>query len=107
MIRGFALLSLSMFAACVSSHASPPPARPTGALTSAQAPEDPSGDGQAATASQCGPNATCNVECDGGRCGTACGAGATCNLECDGGSCATACAPEATCNTECDGGNCT
>jgi len=125
MIRAFALLSLSLFAACVSSsHASAPPAQPPGGA-SEQDPADPYGDAAMEAVQPCRPGSTCsfecpaggcayacaegstcNIECDGGNCRLSCGANATCNLECDGGQCGTGCGPGATCNAECDGGNC-
>jgi hypothetical protein len=126
MIRAFALLSLTMLAACVSaSRASAPPGQPQGVWVAGQ-PEDPYGDGQGRRDTQfCGPGqtcafecpeggcafscaegSTCNVECDGGRCKLACGINASCNIECDGGQCGTGCGAGASCNMECDGGQC-
>jgi hypothetical protein len=129
MIRAFAVLCLTMAAACTrASHAQPSSVRlQAGSCPTAQTPEDPyAGDPAAMAGAQwCSPGAscsfecpeggcfyacaegsTCDVECDGGNCQLSCGDGAACNLECDGGRCGTACGAGTTCNLECDGGSC-
>jgi hypothetical protein len=111
MSRAFAVLSLSLFAACVgSSHAAPPPAHPQAVVWQAgHEPEDPYGGedgGQAFAGQTCPPNSSCSFDCDGGGCAFFCAEGSTCNIQCDGGNCRMGCADNATCNLECDGGRC-
>ena len=118
MIRAFALLSLSVFAACSYTATAAPRSQPVVAVAS-PAPVDPyggayDGDGDGGDPNDrvafggqtCGPNATCAFECDHGGCNFLCEAGSTCNIQCDGGHCRLGCAPGATCNFQCDGGQC-
>jgi len=125
MIRVLALLSLTMFAACASSHAAPH-GQPQGTWVVGQ-PEDPyttvaiGGRGsefcapgascsfecpEGGCAYTCAEGSSCSIECGGGRCKTSCGINASCNVECDGGQCGTGCGAGASCNIECDGGQC-
>jgi hypothetical protein len=118
MIRAFALFTLSAFAAACS-HATASP-HPQVVAIAAPAPVDPYGgydeieydaasdpnDRVAFGGQTCGPDATCNFDCDHGGCSFLCEPGSTCNVQCDGGHCKLGCAPGATCNFECDGGRC-
>jgi len=105
MTRVFALLYLTMSAACVSgTHAAPATLRAETCV--AAAPQDPYADGAPASglAEQwCGPGESCSFECPAGGCSFACAEGSTCNIECDGGDCRLSCGAGATCNLECDG----
>ena len=107
MLRAFAVLSLSLFAACVSSsHAGPAARQQPAAGYAASSPEDPYGEAAFVPGQTCEPGANCSFDCNQGGCTFFCAEGSTCNIECDGGGCRTACAPGATCNVECDGGRC-
>jgi len=111
MSRAFALLAISLFAACVGSSHAAAPAQPHGqAWAAGPGPQDPyDQDAEAAgfmPDQQCPPGASCSFDCDGGGCNFLCAEGSTCNVACDGGKCRVSCADSATCNVECDGGQC-
>ena len=107
MSRAFAVLSISLFAACVGSSHAAAPAHPHAIAVQGHGPEDPYAEGMPAFPGQsCPPNASCSFDCDEGGCQFFCAEGSTCNVQCDGGNCRMGCADNATCNFECDGGHC-